>query len=138
MIRKFEKSDTDAVMRIWLDGNTEAHRFINSAYWKDNYDAVREALTCAEVYVYEKDGEITGFAGIAGGYIEGIFVDKRYRSCGIGHELIEFLKGKYPSLSLSVYKKNTRALSFYLREGFSLAETGTDEATGEEELTLIF
>ena len=69
MIRKFEKSDTDAVMRIWLEGNTEAHHFINSAYWKDNYDAVREALTCAEVYVYEKDGEITGFAGIAGGYI---------------------------------------------------------------------
>lgn len=138
MIRKFKKSDTDAVMRLWLEGNTEAHSFIKPEYWVNNYDFVRSALESAEIYVYEQEGEPVGFAGISGGYIEGIFVDKSYRSRGIGRSLIRFLKEKYPALSLKVYKKNLRALSFYLREGFSVAEIGTDEDTEEAEFTLVF
>ncbi len=27
MIRKFEKEDTEQVMRIWLEGNREAHNY---------------------------------------------------------------------------------------------------------------
>lgn len=138
MIRQFKKSDTDAVMRLWLEGNTQAHYFIDGGYWAENYDLAREAISAAEVYVYEKDGEVVGFAGTDNGFIEGIFVDKRCRSAGIGHKLIGFLKEKYPHLSLSVYKRNARALNFYLREGFTVTQSGRDETTGEEELTLSF
>lgn len=47
-----------------------AHSFIPTEYWKANQALVRELLPQAEVYVYEKNGEILGFAGLDGEYIE--------------------------------------------------------------------
>ena len=138
MIRSFKSSDTEQVMRLWLEGNLDAHRFIESSYWTDNYDSVRRALSEAELYIYEEEARPVAFVGISGGHIEGLFVDKAFRSRGIGHRLIGFLKDKYSFLSLSVYKNNSRALSFYLREGFSIAESGIDKATGEIEFSLTF
>ena len=82
MIRKFQKEDTGQVMRIWLNGNKDAHPFIPKEYWEANYSMVEEQILQAEVFVYEADGEIQGFIGIVGGYIAGIFVDRAYRSLG--------------------------------------------------------
>ena len=40
MIRKFQKEDTGQVMRIWLNGNKDAHPFIPKEYWESNYSMV--------------------------------------------------------------------------------------------------
>ena len=61
MIRLFEFQDLDKIMDIWLQGNLEAHSFIDAEYWKKNFDSVKSVLPNAEVYVYEEDGEILGF-----------------------------------------------------------------------------
>ena len=106
MIRKFQKEDTGQVMRIWLNGNKDAHPFIPKEYWEANYSMVEEQILQAEVFVYEADGEIQGFIGIVGGYIAGIFVDRAYRSLGAGRELLNCAKQLYDSLSLGVYQKN--------------------------------
>ena len=37
MIRKFNEKDLHAVMELWLESNIEAHDFIDSRYWKENY-----------------------------------------------------------------------------------------------------
>lgn len=66
MIRKFQKEDTGQVMRIWLNGNKDAHPFIPKEYWEANYSMVEEQILQAEVFVYEADGEIQGFIGIVG------------------------------------------------------------------------
>lgn len=133
MVRKFQKEDTRQVMKIWLDGNEDAHPFIPPNYWKSNYSMVEEQLLQAEVFVYERDGEIQGFIGIVESYIAGIFVDKKYRSLGVGKQLLDYVKRKYQALSLSVYQKNERAAAFYFREGFSILSEELDEATGEKE-----
>ena len=99
---------------------------------------VQEQLLQAEVFVYEKDGIIRGFIGITDGYIAGIFVDRKCRSCGIGKHLLEYVKQTHSTLSLGVYQKNKRAFSFYLREGFSILSEELDEATGETEYTMIW
>lgn len=97
-------------MRIWLNGNKDAHPFIPKEYWEANYSMVEEQILQAEVFVYEADGEIQGFIGIVGGYIAGIFVDRAYRSLGAGRELLNCAKQLYDSLSLGVYQKNERAV----------------------------
>ena len=136
MIRAFQKSDIEAVMRIWLEGNLQAHPFIPEKYWKENEPMVRNQIAQAEVCVYEKDGEIQGFVGAMGDYIAGIFVDQRYRSAGIGRRLLESMKEQHPVLSLGVYKKNKRAVRFYLREGFQVAEERLEENAGEMEYVM--
>ena len=55
------------------------------------------------------------------------------QSCGIGKLLLDYIKDKKVRLQLNVYQKNTRAISFYQREGFIIQCEGLDEATGEKE-----
>lgn len=138
MIREFQKSDIEQVMRIWLMGNTEAHPFIPEDYWKSNFEEVQKQISQADVLVYEAEGSILGFMGIVEGYIAGIFVDEKYRSAGIGKQLLNDAKRKNNALSLSVYQKNKRAVEFYLREGFLVSEEGVDEDTGEVEYGMVW
>ena len=138
MIRKFETKDTKRVMKIWLEANLEAHDFVPSGYWLSQYQSVEEQLVQADVYVYEQDKEILGFAGMVDDYLAGIFVDKKCRSIGIGKALLECVKKNYPAFSLNVYQKNKRAADFYLREGLSVVSKGIDEDTAEADYTMAW
>ena len=138
MIRELQKADIEKVAAIWLDTNRKAHNFIPASYWKSNFPFVKEALPQAEVYVYERDKEIQGFIGLNGEYIEGIFVSDAVQSQGIGKMLLNCAKGKRNKLRLKVYQKNTRAMSFYQREGFALQHSGLDEATGEKDYEMAW
>ena len=113
MIRKLQKADINRVTDLWLDTNFKAHDFIPAQYWKSNYDAVKEMLPQAEVYVYENDNKIQGFVGLNDEYIEGIFVSDEMQSQGIGKLLLDFAKEKRMKLHLNVYQKNIRAINFY-------------------------
>ena len=112
MIRRMQFTDLDKVSQIWLESNKEAHGFISAEYWESHLQSVKTALLQAEVYVYvnERRDEILGFIGMNGEYIEGIFVDGRARSLGIGRELLDFVKVKKDRLKLHVYVKNERVL----------------------------
>lgn len=49
-------------MQIWLSANKEAHGFIKESYWDENFEAVKAALPCAEVYIHENaEAEPDGF-----------------------------------------------------------------------------
>lgn len=138
MIRKLQKSDIDRVAEIWLDTNLKAHDFISEQYWRGNFDMVKEALLQAEVYVYESGGKVRGFIGLDGEYIEGIFVSDEMQSRGIGKALLDHAKSRKSGLRLNVYQKNTRAIRFYQREGFSVRSEGLDEAVGEKDYLMMW
>lgn len=42
MIRQFQKSDIEQIMKIWLNGNLDAHPFISKEYWHSNYPIVQK------------------------------------------------------------------------------------------------
>lgn len=138
MIRRLQKADVDRVMDLWLDTNLKAHNFVHAAYWRNNFELVKEMLPQAEVYVYEDAGEIQGFVGLSGEYIEGIFVADETQSQGIGKRLLDHMKAIKDTLRLNVYQKNTRAIRFYQREGFVIQHEGSDESTGEKEYTMLW
>lgn len=140
MIRKQTPGDRDQIAEIWLDTNLKAHDFIPGAYWKGNFEAVKEMLSQAEIYLYEEEAEggIHGFVGLDGDYIAGIFVSEAAQSKGVGSQLIQFAKGIRNRLELSVYVKNTGAIRFYERAGFQIRHEGTDEATGEKEYFMVW
>ena len=140
MIRKFETQDLDAVMQIWLHGNLDAHAFIAASFWTEHFEMVRDLLPQAELYVHENEDtrQIDGFIGLTENHIEGIFVAKSARSKGVGKALLEYAKSRKPSLTLSVYQKNERALAFYQREQFTVQSEGIDEDTNEAELQMLW
>lgn len=133
MIRKLQETDIDRVAELWLDTNIKAHSFIDSKYWKDNFETVKEMFLQAEVYVYEKEAKILGFIGLDEDYIAGIFVCDEAQSCGIGKMLLDYVKNSKSTLSLNVYQNNIRAMNFYLREKFEVQSEGIDKDTGEKD-----
>lgn len=135
-IERLRPADLQAVLRIWLAGNSQAHAFIPKAYWESNLPLVEKQLPQSEVYTAKENDLVCGFIGLCGGHIEGLFVDKACRGRGVGKALLDFAKTKYPALTLCVYQKNARAAAFYRREGFSLERAGTDANTGEPELQM--
>lgn len=60
------------------------------------------------------------------------------QSQGIGKILLNDTKDKRNELRLNVYRKNTRAISFYQREGFEIQSDGLDEATGERDYVMVW
>lgn len=136
MIRRFENKDLDQVMSIWLQANMESHSFIESDYWKNNYEMVREMLPKAEVFVSEENGQIRGFIGLIDTCIAGIFVRAAEQSKGVGTGLLHTVMKSRDNLRLNVYKKNMRAVSFYQHYGFQIINQGIDESTSEEEYTM--
>lgn len=138
MIRELRKADINKVANIWLYTNITAHYFIPEQYWKSNFELVKELLLQATVYVYEDNQEIWAFIGLNDEYVEGVFVSDEMQSLGIGKLLLNYAKDKRSKLLLNVYQKNTRAISFYQREGFEVQHEGLDEATGEKDYVMVW
>lgn len=138
MIRKFENKDLEIIMEIWLSANIQAHDFISKDYWKNNFDLVKSILPDAEIYIYESGDKIQAFVGTDNGYIAGIFVSAEMQSKGIGKQLLDKLKDLYSQLSLTVYKKNIKAVNFYQREQFVIQQEQIDKKTGEVEYYMVW
>ena len=135
-IRSFAPEDLEQVMKLWLNGNLEAHSFLPRKYWESHAEMVKEQLLCAEVLVYEEEGSIKGFAGLQGDYLAGIFVERISRSRGIGRALLNCVKETHPVFTLHVYAENERAAAFYRREGLQAVSRRKEEDTGREEYTM--
>ena len=115
MIRHLNETDLTEILSVWLNTNLQAHSFIPAEYWKENYDIVKQMLPQAEVYVYEQNGHIAGFIGLMEQEIAGLFVQDTLQSKGIGKQLLDYVKKRKSCLTLHVYRKNQRAVQFYLR-----------------------
>ena len=121
-IRKANKEDINRVMNIWLQANLEAHNFVDPSYWKDNFAVVKQEIQSADIFVVEVKNEIVGFAGLKEDYLAGIFFDQKVRHQGLGTELLNYLKQRYPQLILDVYQKNLAAINFYRKNGFKIIQ----------------
>lgn len=141
MIRKFRQEDEDAIIRVWLEASSVGHHFIPLAYWESLVKDVRDIyLPQNETYVDTDDttGNIAGFLTLSGDYIAGIFVAPDYHGQGIGQALMAHAKNLRTRLELKVYQENTRAFSFYLRQGFKISCEQTDEDTGHKEYVMVY
>jgi len=135
MIRKYKETDLNSIMKLWLETNISAHDFIDERYWRSNYEQVRQMMPESAIYVYEDDS-IKGFIGLSGNYIAGLFVEANSQSKGIGKALLDYIKGINNELVLHVYKKNERAVRFYMKEGFFIEGEQIDINTNEHELVM--
>lgn len=135
MIREFKSADLDKVMEIWLQGNEQAHSFIDSNFFKQNFDIVEMLIPMSTVYVQDLDG-VKGFIGITENYISGLFVEQDYRRQGTGKALVNKAKQRYNELFVHVYKKNTDAINFFRSQNFEIISESINEESNESELLL--
>ncbi len=125
-------------MQIWESANIKAHNFISNEYWENNYEYVKSILPNSELYVYLVNNKIIGFIGMNINYIEGVFVDTNNQHNGIGTSLLNKVKESRSNLTLSVYKKNTKAINFYKENDFIITSESIDKNTNEIEYTMTW
>lgn len=103
MFRLAERQDLDRIMEIWLEGNLQAHDFVDPDYWTGCFQEVREAIAQADVWVWDENDRVEAFAGMVEHYLAGLFVSGAQRGKGIGGLLLEHIKEQRFPLTLHVY-----------------------------------
>lgn len=138
MIRKWKTKDQDEVMELWLAGNTEVHSFISQEYWQQNFKEIERVIPISNTYVYEIQGEVKGFISAMEGYLLGIFVAADIRRSGMGMILLDCMKQRTESLTVTVYEKNVEAVRFFIRQKFKVESELTEDSTGERQLMMTW
>lgn len=72
------------------------------------------------VIAQNDEGRLCGFMGIAGQYLEMLFVADEERGKGIGKELLLYGMNSYGINDLSVNEQNPQAAGFYEHMGFTV------------------
>ncbi len=91
-----------------------------------NYETDLDSL-----YVYD-DGVVKGFIKIEGTYIARLFVEPVLQNASIGSRLLEYAIREHSADHLWALEKNTRAIRFYERHGFTVTgEKKLEEGTSE-------
>ncbi|MCX8573370.1 MULTISPECIES: GNAT family N-acetyltransferase [unclassified Gilliamella] len=135
MIREYKKTDLDKIMQLWLEGNIQAHNFIDPEFFKQNYEFVKMLIPMSTIYVQDLNG-VKGFIGLTENYISGLFVDEEFRRQGTGKALVNKAKQRYNELLVHVYKQNSTAINFYLSQNFEIVSESINEETNEPELLM--
>lgn len=138
-IRKAKTNDLSRIAEIYVFNNRvnyfpifKDERFsfgeLQVVSLANNYFKKDEIIK--NTYVFD-DGIIKGFIQMREKEICKIYVDTFFQSEGIGRELIKYAINELLADNLWALEKNTRAISFYERNGFRL----TGEKKFEEDTT---
>ncbi len=139
MIRNFQQSDIDQVIKIWLEASIKAHDFVSSELWESKVKEMREVyIPSGETFIYEEKGTIKGFFSLYKDTLAAIFVSPTSQGTGIGMTLMKKAKKIREKLDLTVYKQNHKSIKFYKKCGFEIEKEQIDEHTGHPELVMTF
>ncbi|GEO69182.1 GNAT family N-acetyltransferase [Levilactobacillus acidifarinae] len=129
-------AELETVTAIWLAGNLEAHPFVDPAYWRAHQAEVRIQLGETPLITASEAGKVIGFLGLQNDYIAGLFVTAAWQHRGVGRQLVATAQAQHQRLTLAVYQKNTRAVSFYCNLGFTESQRTIEPETGLVDLTM--
>lgn len=143
-IRKANIHDISRIAEILVFVKRINYRsiFHNDDYFFNELQVLSVAKEYAEadmlnnIWVYD-DGIVKGMIHIDKSEIKELYVDYFFQGHGIGAELIEFAKSKYPVRFLWVLEKNNSAICFYERHGFHKTHTKEFEAGTTEYIILL-
>ncbi|MCH4565228.1 GNAT family N-acetyltransferase [Halomonas sp. EGI 63088] len=134
MIRPATPEDIPLLVDIWLRASRRAHDFIPADFWEARAgEMARDHLPTAELHVLEAGRRVIGFAALNDDHLEALFVDPEVQSYGHGTQLMAHAMERRRRITLCVYSRNVRAVSFYLRLGFQVCGEREDPLTGEQE-----
>jgi putative acetyltransferase len=124
------QSDYPELARVWEDSVRATHDFLPGSYISMLKSMVLNQYLDAVMLICSKDTRqrITGFAGIAAGKVEMLFVDPEHRDQGLGKLLLTHAIEHFHADELDVNEQNLQALGFYLKQGFEVI--GRSEVDG--------
>lgn len=126
-------SDYPELVRIWEASVRATHDFLPDAYIVLLREYVLRRYLDAVMLVCCKDTakRIRGFAGVANGRLDMLFVDPEFIGQGIGKRLLRYAVDELNAERLDVNEQNPKALGFYLHEGFEVSGRSETDGLGQ-------
>jgi len=123
-------SDYEELTRVWEASVRATHQFLPDSYIELLRNLVLTRYLDAVMLICTKDAQqrITGFAGVAAGKIEMLFIDPSHRGQGLGKQLLRYSIERLNADELDVNEQNPQALGFYEKQGFEVI--GRSEVDG--------
>ncbi len=134
MIRKMTRADKPSVMemmRVFYASPAVSTNGSDEIFSRDIDECTSESHYL-EGYVFERDGELQGYAMVAKSFstefgkpcawIEDIYVVPKFRGGGLGGAFLEFIQGEHPEciFRLEVEAENEGAVRLYEKSGFGV------------------
>jgi putative acetyltransferase len=137
MIRRFEPTDEDELIGVWLASTIPGQDFLPEEFWRSEEPIVRqELLPIAETWVVEEDGEIVAFVSLLDEMIGGLFTHPEHQGAGYGRALVEHVRARHDVVRVEVFRRNERAMAFYRKRGFVEESAQIHEETGLEAVVM--
>ncbi len=118
------------LVEIWRSAVRATHDFLDeSDFERIEAGLAPRYLPAVSLIVAELDGIPVGFAGIADGSLEMLFVSDSARGSGVGTALLAEAVAEHGATRVDVNEQNMSALGFYLSRGF--VQVGRSELDGD-------
>ncbi len=127
------QSDYPELTRVWEASVRATHGFLPDSYITLLRDMVQNQYLDAVMLICCKDARqrITGFAGVAAGKVEMLFIDPEYRGQGIGKQLLRYAIEHLNADELDVNEQNEQAVGFYFKQGFEVIGRSEHDGMGQ-------
>lgn len=124
--------DYSELVQVWEDSVRATHDFLPEGYILLLREHVLRRYLDAVMLVCCKDRQrICGFAGVANGRVDMLFVAPGYRAQGVGKRLLRYAISELNAEYLDVNEQNPKALGFYLHEGFEVIGRSETDGLGQ-------
>jgi len=125
-------SDYSELVQVWEDSVRATHHFLPESYILLLREYVLRRYLDAVMLICCKDRQrICGFAGVANGRVDMLFVAPGYRGQGVGKRLLRYAITELNADCLDVNEQNPQALGFYLHEGFEVIGRSPTDGLGQ-------
>ncbi|QBF25602.1 GNAT family N-acetyltransferase [Pseudomonas tructae] len=126
-------SDYPELVRVWEASVRATHDFLPDSYICLLRELLLSQYLDAVMLICCKDARqrIRGFAGVACGRVEMLFIDPQVRGQGLGSRLLRVAIDELHAEQLDVNEQNAQALGFYLRQGFEVVGRSETDGMGQ-------
>ncbi|MGY2179412.1 GNAT family N-acetyltransferase [Pseudomonas azotoformans] len=126
-------SDYTQLAQIWEDSVRATHDFLPDSYIVLLKNMVLTRYLDAVMLICTKDPRqrITGFAGVASGKVEMLFIAPKHRGEGLGRQLLRYAIEHLNADQLDVNEQNPQALGFYFKQGFEVIGRTEHDGLGQ-------
>ena len=126
-------SDYQELTQVWEASVRASHDFLPDSYIELLRKLVLTRYLDAVMLICTKDSHqrITGFAGVAAGKIEMLFIDPAHRGQGLGKRLLRYAMEHLNADELDVNEQNPQALGFYFKQGFEVIARSEVDGMGQ-------
>ncbi|NBF06380.1 GNAT family N-acetyltransferase [Pseudomonas sp. Fl5BN2] len=126
-------SDYQELTQVWEASVRATHDFLPDSYIEQLKHLMLTRYLDAVMLICTRDQRlrITGFAGVAAGKIEMLFIDPTHRGQGLGRQLLQYAVDHLNAQVLDVNEQNPQALGFYFRLGFEIIGRSEQDGMGQ-------